>query len=327
MNFFRSILPHTTPDYLVGKSDTEIARETALQRILLTGTLLLSLALALSITGVISVFGQGTSLIPITAMSVVVILLTFLRKLNYKYKVGPVVTLIYIVGVSNLLTNGITGASMVFFVVHSMAVSTLLGKKAHYASLAVVSITYATIGLLMGNSILPSKFPVQEFSSNDPKAWTQMAIFFNTALFIISGVVMTLTDSLELSASKQASLTKALTIEKSNLESRIQERTERLNVRAEQLRTIAEISRSISSVLDQETLFQNVVNLLKDRLDLYYAGIFITEETGQFAHLESRHRRSRPPDACQRPPVASGRHLHDRLVNHQPHAQNCVGRR
>ncbi len=34
-------------------------------------------------------------------------------------------------------------------------------------------------------------------------------------------------------------------------------------------------------------MFQQAVNLLKDRLDLYYAGIFIIEETGQFAVLRA----------------------------------------
>jgi GAF domain-containing protein len=189
--------------------------------------------------------------------------------------------------VANFLFNGITGAGMGFLIAHSLAVSVLLGQKAHYVSLAVVSLTYIAFGWLMGRSILPSRFPVEDLTSHSIKAWSIMTTRFIMLLALISSTFLSLINGLENSILKQAALSDELTIEKENLEIRVQERTERLDLRVEQLRTIAEISRSISSILDHETLFQNVVNLLKDRLDLYYAGIFIVEETGQFAILRA----------------------------------------
>ena len=287
MNFFKSILPSTTPNYLIGQSDTDIAREKALQRILVTATLFLSTAIALHFAGIISIFGQGTPLNGMIAISVVLILLTFLRNLQFKYKAGPVTTIIYIIAVYNFLLNGITGAGMGFLIAHAIIVSVLLGQKAHYVSLAVVSITYMVFGWLMGKSILPSRYPAEDLNSHSITDWTIMTIRFTTLLAVISSTFLSLITGLEKSVAKQAELTDELTREKQNLEFRINERTERLDKRAEQLKTIAEISRSLSSILDQEILFQNVVNLLKERLGLYYAGIFIIEETGQFAVLKA----------------------------------------
>jgi PAS domain S-box-containing protein len=47
-----------------------------------------------------------------------------------------------------------------------------------------------------------------------------------------------------------------------------------------QLQTAAEVSRAASSVLDPDELIQQVVNLIRERFDLYYAGLFLVDEEG-----------------------------------------------
>ena len=53
--------------------------------------------------------------------------------------------------------------------------------------------------------------------------------------------------------------------------------TERLAGRALQLQTAAEVSRAASAVLDPDALIQQVVTLVRDRFNLYYAGLFLVE--------------------------------------------------
>jgi len=53
--------------------------------------------------------------------------------------------------------------------------------------------------------------------------------------------------------------------------------TERLAGRALQLQTAAEVSRAASAVLDPDDLIQQVVTLVRDRFNLYYAGLFLVE--------------------------------------------------
>jgi DNA-binding LacI/PurR family transcriptional regulator/GAF domain-containing protein len=47
-----------------------------------------------------------------------------------------------------------------------------------------------------------------------------------------------------------------------------------------QLQTAAEVGRSVSSILDPDRLMQTVVDLVLERLDLYYAGLFLVDENG-----------------------------------------------
>jgi PAS domain S-box-containing protein len=57
--------------------------------------------------------------------------------------------------------------------------------------------------------------------------------------------------------------------------------------RALQLQTAAEVSRAASSILDLNELIPQAVNLIRDRFNLYYAGLFLLDDQGKFAVLKA----------------------------------------
>jgi GAF domain-containing protein/HAMP domain-containing protein len=76
------------------------------------------------------------------------------------------------------------------------------------------------------------------------------------------------------------------------LEERVQERTRALQEanyalqrRAIQLEASAEVSRSIISIFNVDELLWRAVNLIRDRFGFYHAGIFLMDETGEWAVL------------------------------------------
>jgi signal transduction histidine kinase/DNA-binding response OmpR family regulator/putative methionine-R-sulfoxide reductase with GAF domain len=54
-----------------------------------------------------------------------------------------------------------------------------------------------------------------------------------------------------------------------------------------QLQTAAEVSRTASSMLDLATLLPQVVQLIRERFDLYYVGVFLVDDTRQWAVLRA----------------------------------------
>jgi PAS domain S-box-containing protein len=60
-----------------------------------------------------------------------------------------------------------------------------------------------------------------------------------------------------------------------------------LERRALQLQTAAEVSRAASSVLDLNVLIQQVVDLVQERFDLYYVGLFLVDELNRWAVLRA----------------------------------------
>lgn len=57
--------------------------------------------------------------------------------------------------------------------------------------------------------------------------------------------------------------------------------------RALQLQTAAEISRAATSVLDVGRLYTDTIELIRQRFDLYYVGIFVVDEAGKWAVLRA----------------------------------------
>jgi GAF domain-containing protein len=56
---------------------------------------------------------------------------------------------------------------------------------------------------------------------------------------------------------------------------------------AVQLTTAAEVSRAASSMLEPAKLLSEVVDLIRDRFDFYYVGLFLLDEGGEYAVLRA----------------------------------------
>ena len=72
-----------------------------------------------------------------------------------------------------------------------------------------------------------------------------------------------------------------------NLEGRVTERTRQLQNRSEQLMTAADVSRSVTNILDTRQLMQRVVDIIQQRFDLYYVGMFLVDEKREWAMLNA----------------------------------------
>ena len=69
------------------------------------------------------------------------------------------------------------------------------------------------------------------------------------------------------------------------LEQRVAERTRELERRATQIATGAEVARVATAVLDPDQLVTQVVELIRERFDYYYVGLFLVDESNRYAAL------------------------------------------
>jgi len=65
------------------------------------------------------------------------------------------------------------------------------------------------------------------------------------------------------------------------------ERTEDLERRSTQLQASTEVSQAATSILDVDQLIQRAVDLIRGRFDLYYVGLFLLDEAGEWAVLQA----------------------------------------
>jgi GAF domain-containing protein/HAMP domain-containing protein len=71
------------------------------------------------------------------------------------------------------------------------------------------------------------------------------------------------------------------------LEQSVRDRTVDLEQRSSYLVAASEVSRAAASILDPEELTQRVADLIRERFSLYYVGLFLVEESGQWAVLRA----------------------------------------
>jgi len=118
-------------------------------------------------------------------------------------------------------------------------------------------------------------------NSNNIYPWVSTSIpFLSISILIILsfGIIIS---NLE----KNLEEAKKLTLELEQDRVKLNQQTSDLERRENQIRTAAEISRTISAELDPEKILQQVVELVKIRFDLYYVGVFLLDESNKFAVL------------------------------------------
>jgi len=75
----------------------------------------------------------------------------------------------------------------------------------------------------------------------------------------------------------------AMAIERVRAEDERRQLLADLQHRSAQLQTAAEVSRAASSILDPDELIQQAVDLVRERFGLYYVGLFLVDQTGEWA--------------------------------------------
>jgi GAF domain-containing protein/HAMP domain-containing protein len=72
-----------------------------------------------------------------------------------------------------------------------------------------------------------------------------------------------------------------------SLEQRVADRTRELARRARYQEASAQVARETTSVLDQQRLFQQVVSLISERFGFYHAGLFLLDQSREWAVLQA----------------------------------------
>lgn len=116
------------------------------------------------------------------------------------------------------------------------------------------------------------------------------SIMIVTMAFILRLLIQRLNDSVDearRNADAQSRANRELRTLQTDLEQRVNERTEQLNRRAVQLQTSSEVGRAVSSLSDMGELLERVTTLISERFDFYHVGIFLLDPAGENAMLRA----------------------------------------
>lgn len=284
MNFLNRVRPAYTPPGIQKQGSLAVLRDRILQSLLIGLSSLGLLALAV---GIYMAYAENEGpALPIVYASVylVISLFTLQRHWPYRLRASVVILIFYLISLTQLYDGSIIG-EVVFWMLGAVIITALL-LEFRTAMAVCIFCSLTVIGVSQFAQYNPAYFPdVAHMSLGGAVATNVLLLFFlGTTL---SSSLTALVNGLNRLASEKESLVANLEEERRSLEDRVEERTEDLQRRLTQVRAAAEISNAIGRINDPDALFNQVVDLIQGRFNLYYVGLFLIDDIKQYAVLRA----------------------------------------
>ena len=190
------------------------------------------------------------------------------------------------VGLIAFNRGGLYHISIAGFPVVIVLAGLLLGSQGSFFFAVFASVMAGFIGYADINGLSP-------FSETSRTGYDDIivaATLFITTAAVLRIIIQRLTESIqEAEAFGLAQETANLELKKlqGDLEQRVEQRTAELENRANQLDAISNVARSTASLQNLEELLPAVTKLVSERFDYYHTGIFLLDESQEFASLRA----------------------------------------
>jgi GAF domain-containing protein len=225
-----------------------------------------------------------SQIIPLTILLVIILLLAFIRKIDFHLRLYAYVALLLIVGAISLFTSGINGDGRLYLFGAVVLVSLLSTRR----SAVITSGISLVLLIVMATNAFLNIIPLNQ--ATNPGKISDWLIGIATFLLILA-IIWIITDGFlrrfVSSMEVEKTLANQLEDEKASRATLIHQQTEELSRRNAQLELASQIARDIAIETDTRTLLNKTVDLIKDRFGFYHVGIFVLDELKEYAVLRA----------------------------------------
>ncbi|HLO17260.1 MAG TPA: GAF domain-containing protein, partial [Anaerolineales bacterium] len=201
----------------------------------------------------------------------ILVLVALFTNLPYPIRALVFLLLLYFAALSSLLDHGIADASILFL--GFIAMTGLLFSS----RISVYSAAGITLLSILGSGWISASLA----------DWARTtAILMVVAVIVMIGLY-TFQEEFTKTQAAARQMLGTLREEHSRLEQRVDERTAGLTKKTEQLRATSYIARKTAEVQDLTSLLDTVAKLITEQFGFYHTGIFLVNETGDQAVLQS----------------------------------------
>ena len=213
------------------------------------------------------------------------LLVITIAPLPYAVKAGGVITAAYFVSLYTLIRFGPWSDSTIFFFVTVLFAALLFDERIDRWVFAINAISLMTVAILdiTGNfQVIEENLP-----PTDIFIWlTYCADYLVLATISIWAVNLLKKDFRDVANQFRTAL-HFVNKDRTELEKRVNERTDVLTRKTEQLRAASYITRQTVDAENLESILNVVVNLVTDQFGFYHAGIFLMNEDGSDVILQA----------------------------------------
>jgi GAF domain-containing protein len=193
------------------------------------------------------------------------------RRFSYTVQVFSISSIFYVLGMVNLIQNGLSADGGVFLLSFTVVVSLMIGGRSGLFALMLSMSSFALVGFLMSSGYIIPPVVTDYRESMD---W----VSGGTVLLLLSTILTLSLDTILRGLNNSIGQVRILAIDTDRDREQLRLRSQELQRRLAQLRVAAEIEHTISAVLDPKDLMKKVVDLLGERFGLYHVGVFMLSE-------------------------------------------------
>lgn len=212
---------------------------------------------------------------------------TLWRSVPYVLGGSVLLALLYAMAILNFFLSGQTGDSFPFLLVIPFLAALLFGRRVGVVALVVTGGTILVFGFVFITELVV--IPHEDLSTvTDVGSWISRGL-----VWVLLALLLLLPQNFvfqRLSSALGDSVRLARTLRESQetLEQQVADRTAELTRRARYLEATTEVARGASALLEsQETLLERVVDLISQQFALYHTGLFLVDESGEWAELRA----------------------------------------
>jgi len=283
IQFIRKLLPTYISPEVSSQGSLAVNRERIVQSILIS-MLVVSIPLVIIAGRTEYLDGKWYFTLTYLLFFLTLFLTTLSRKWPRVIRSGVIITIVYLLGFLQFFDSSLPGEFRFYITTASALTTLLLGfiPGLYTAGFGFLSIVVIHLLVTLNPKILPD-YDLYLRSPHWANGLFLYTLFAGTLVYAIGTLINGLQEGLR----ENENLVTALEKQRGLLEETIQVRTLDIQRRLTQMRTAAEITRTISRLRDAHALLSQIVDLIRERFDFYYVGIFILDPSGRFAVLKA----------------------------------------
>jgi GAF domain-containing protein len=276
MEYFRSLIPSHTPDNIDTRDELRKWQEESLQIVMISFACMAALFAVLLIN-----FSKTTSdwtyFFGFVFGAAASAALVFLRKISYWVRSIAYLAVFYIFATIVFIQNGWGGVALILLLSFSFLATIFLYQRPSRIGIGLSVGTLLFWAVLRSSNLVPG---IAESAKVLNLIIDVLLVLFigvvgNFAIISLKRKVLIERNNFRVVQAKNTTLEEEIEVQRASLEKRVF-----------QLRTASEIAQATSSIFDQQLLLQKVADLIRERFDLYYVGIFLIDEAREYAVLK-----------------------------------------
>ena len=230
--------------------------------------------------------GRPDLLITYLVAYIALLVVTFVRKFGFNLRSGVLLFLFYTLGALDFSVAGLSGDGRVFLFAFVVVTTVLLDLSRGIGALILSLLTMAAAAWLLITErwVIPLNVQANSASTVD---WISGSVVF---LLLSAGVTISvayLIRSQGQSVQVSQEAVEELQKQRKSLEETVRERTRDLEHRSIQLQVAAEVARDATTARELDELLNQAVDLIRSRFGFYHAGIFLVDESVEYAVLRA----------------------------------------